>query len=597
MSYQVLALKYRPQTFKDVVGQSHVTITLSNAISFNRVAHAILFTGPRGTGKTTIARILAKAMNCIKGPIPKPCNKCKSCTSITLSNAVDVFEIDGASNNSVDQIRELRENITYLPSLSKFKIYIIDEVHMLSIAAFNALLKTLEEPPVHVLFIFATTEVHKIPLTILSRCQRHDLRRISVSEISDHLVSLCKLEDYNISFESTNLIASEADGSIRDSLSLLDRIISSSHTKEITHENILQNLGIIDRKIIFDMSFALLESNRVKVFELIDKVYELGFDLKKFYSSVIKHFRNLVVVKICGKDTNSADISDHDKKIITSMVSLLSQMRLNQILNILLNEETIIKFSSHTKIAVEMAFLKLIDTNPALEIDEMINKLTILTQKVSSKFFKSNVLEEPVENIDNIFFETLSEKNEPKSESKQQDKPHAAPDFVSKAKKPDPKSKPESEFQLKPEVHSESKFQSGLEAEIQSESKEIKSFKKQDNKKNWKGFIDYVDKNSPSLAAILIKSKFKEISNTHISFELNTNSFELYRIESKKQILEKLCHDFFEKKLKLNIIKNSNSFKKPETNVENLAKSKKEILNNPIVVHALKTFKGTLVMP
>ena len=178
MSYLVLARKYRPQSFEQVVDQTHTTRTISNAIASDRVAHAILFSGPRGTGKTTVARILAKAMNCKKGPTPSPCNKCRSCTEITASHAVDVYEIDGASNNSVDQVRELRENIKYMPAHSLYKIYIIDEVHMLSIPAFNALLKTLEEPPAHVMFIFATTEPHKIPITILSRCQRHDFKRI-----------------------------------------------------------------------------------------------------------------------------------------------------------------------------------------------------------------------------------------------------------------------------------------------------------------------------------------------------------------------------------------------------------------------------------
>ncbi|MBT3388680.1 MAG: DNA polymerase III subunit gamma/tau, partial [Desulfobacula sp.] len=261
MSYQVLALKYRPQTFDDVVGQPHVTTTLSNAILHDRVAHAILFTGPRGTGKTTIARILAKAMNCKKGPTPLPCNKCKICLDIIEGHCTDVFEIDGASNNSVDQIRDLRENVTYMPSSANNKIYIIDEVHMLSTAAFNALLKTLEEPPEHVMFIFATTEVHKIPATILSRCQRHDLGRISLEMISRHLHDLCKSEGFMLEKQSLDLIAQEADGSIRDALSLLDRVLSAASTKEIKLRCVLDSLGIQDLQVMHDISGAIFENN------------------------------------------------------------------------------------------------------------------------------------------------------------------------------------------------------------------------------------------------------------------------------------------------------------------------------------------------
>ncbi|MCP3898515.1 MAG: DNA polymerase III subunit gamma/tau, partial [Desulfobacteraceae bacterium] len=233
MTYKVLALKYRPQTFKDVIGQKLVTTTLENAIEANRVAHAILFTGPRGTGKTTTARILAKAMNCEQKTNSEPCNACISCKEITSGNCADVFEIDGASNNNVDQVRDLRENVAYLPASCKYKIYIIDEVHMLSTAAFNALLKTLEEPPEHVLFIFATTEPHKIPATILSRCQRHNLGRITIKEIADNVKTLCDKEGYKISSKGANIIAAEADGSIRDSLSLTDRILSAASANEI----------------------------------------------------------------------------------------------------------------------------------------------------------------------------------------------------------------------------------------------------------------------------------------------------------------------------------------------------------------------------
>ncbi|MGD8717099.1 MAG: DNA polymerase III subunit gamma/tau, partial [Desulfobacterales bacterium] len=253
MSYLVLARKYRPQTFDQVVEQTHITQTLSNAISSGRVAHAILFSGPRGTGKTTVARILAKALNCKEAPTPVPCNDCRSCVEITTGHAVDVFEIDGASNNSVDQIRDLRDNIKYMPAHSPYKIYIIDEVHMLSMAAFNALLKTLEEPPPHVMFMFATTEPHKIPITILSRCQRHDFRRISLNSIEKQMASICQQESYAIAEESLGLIAQEASGSMRDALSLLDQVLSCSQGA-IDHQQVTDILGVVDRKIIFSLS-------------------------------------------------------------------------------------------------------------------------------------------------------------------------------------------------------------------------------------------------------------------------------------------------------------------------------------------------------
>jgi len=381
MTYKVLALKYRPQTFKDVIGQTHVTTTLENAILANRVAHAILFTGPRGTGKTTTARILAKAMNCMHRKGSEPCNSCTSCREITRGNCADVFEIDGASNNNVDQVRELRENAAYLPASCRYKIYIIDEVHMLSTAAFNALLKTLEEPPEHILFIFATTEPHKIPATILSRCQRHNLGRIKIDAIAQNIKALCEKEGYSISEKSAYVIAAEADGSIRDSLSLTDRVLSAASGKKIDHDSILENLGLIDMALLFEISLAVIQADGAKLIETIDKVNDLGLDLKKFYSNLIKHFRDLVVVKICGQDTQSIDISDHEKTKIKKMAENSSVSYLTWLLNSLLREETMIKFSSHTKTAVETALLKLLQIREGVDIDSILSKLDLLRDR------------------------------------------------------------------------------------------------------------------------------------------------------------------------------------------------------------------------
>jgi len=381
MSYLVLARKYRPQTFDQVIKQDHVTRTLTNAISASRVAHAILFSGPRGTGKTTVARILAKAMNCKDGPVPVPCNECRSCREITAGSAVDVFEIDGASNNSVDQIRELRENVKYMPAHSLYKIYIIDEVHMLSIAAFNALLKTLEEPPPHVMFVFATTEPRKIPITILSRCQRHDFRRIDVESISKHMEELCAKEGVKIAVDSLELIAREAGGSMRDGLSLLDQMMSCTKGA-ITHKHVLDILGVIDREIIFNLSAAILRGKIPEVLDILDEIYSSGHDMKKLYADLIEHFRNLLVVKMVEKSDRLMDIPSHEIDLMLDQVKEVTKTFLNQILDLLFKEEVSILNSTQPRLAIEMVFIKMFQMKPALPIDVLIEKLDNLRKDI-----------------------------------------------------------------------------------------------------------------------------------------------------------------------------------------------------------------------
>jgi DNA polymerase-3 subunit gamma/tau len=381
MSYLVLARKYRPQTFAEVIGQSHVTQTLSNAILAERVAHAILLTGPRGTGKTTVARILAKAMNCKAGPTPSPCNTCRSCTDITDGHAADVFEIDGASNNSVDQVRELRENLQYLPVHSRYKIFIIDEVHMLSLAAFNALLKTLEEPPPHVMFIFATTEPQKIPITILSRCQRHDLRRIGLEALSKHMVDLCGQEGFDLSADSLWLIAREAEGSMRDALSLLDQVLSGADGS-VTDEEILNLLGLIDRKLLFDLVEAILSKDLVAILEMLESVYQRGQDMRKLYAELVEHFRHLVVLQSTRKPGRLVDLPEQELTLMREQVAGQPTAVIGQLLELLFQAENQMRYASQPRLTLEMIFIRLLQARPALGIDTLIEKIDALQQGV-----------------------------------------------------------------------------------------------------------------------------------------------------------------------------------------------------------------------
>jgi DNA polymerase III subunit gamma/tau len=399
MAYLVLARKYRPQTFEDVIAQSHVTRTLQNAITSGRVAHAILFAGPRGTGKTTVARILAKAMNCEKGPTPTPCNVCRSCMEITAGHAGDVSEIDGASNNSVDQVRELRDHLKYLPTSSRFRIYIIDEVHMLSTAAFNALLKTLEEPPAHVLFMFATTEPHKIPITILSRCQRHDMRRIDLTEVSAHLQSLTLKEGILIPTESLWLIARESEGSMRDALSLLDQVMAFSVDGAVSHEAVVDLLGVIDRQTVFDLSDAVFKKEVSKILEIVETLYNRGIDLKKAYGDLLRHVRDLMVVKLGHAVERLVAVTPEEIRKMRDQVQAISAGSLSQLYELLFGEENTLRYATQPRIAFEMALIKIVQIEPTFTLEELIQKLDAL--RTSEPLWQTSI-QTPASFINNI---------------------------------------------------------------------------------------------------------------------------------------------------------------------------------------------------
>ncbi len=384
MSYVVMARRWRPQLFNEIIGQDHVSQTLSNAIKNQRIAHAYIFTGPRGIGKTTTARILAKAVNCEKGPTPTPCNECPSCKAITLGNSLDVLEIDGASNRGIDEIRNLRENIRYTPSLGKYRIYIIDEVHMLTKEAFNALLKTLEEPPAHALFIFATTEIHKVPATILSRCQRFDFRRIPLKTIIGHLNHICEADQIEIEDEAMLQIAKKADGSMRDAQSILDQIISFSGNK-VSYENVAQALGVIHQDLYFQISDLVREKDLRGLILLAKDVFDSGYDLNELLAGLEEHIRNILITATMNS-TELIDVSENYLEKYQQNAQHFSENDLIAYLQMIHETGFAVKSSPQPHLKFEVGLIKMAKMPSALDLESVLEKLDVLKKKAPHSF-------------------------------------------------------------------------------------------------------------------------------------------------------------------------------------------------------------------
>ncbi len=377
MSYLVLARKWRPQRFDEVVGQNHVTKTLSNAIQMDRVAHAFVFSGVRGVGKTSLARILAKALNCENGPTVTPCGECNSCKMIAAGTAVDVIEIDGASNNSVDDIRDLRETVPYKPVVGKLKIYVIDEVHMLSTSAFNALLKTLEEPPPHVKFIFATTEAHKIPVTILSRCQRYDFRRIPTKAIIERIATILEAENIRADEQALALIGREAEGSMRDALSILDQVLAAGE-EELTVGGVADLLGVVDGQVLYDLSSAILGKDARRTLEIVRDVDNQGYDTSTFAKGLLEHLRNLVVAGVCQGDPSVLDLPDEEASELAEQATSVSTDTLHRLFKHFSEAYEAIARSSHPRILLETSLARLADLAELVPAEELVRRLEAL---------------------------------------------------------------------------------------------------------------------------------------------------------------------------------------------------------------------------
>lgn len=391
MSYLVLARKYRPQSFDDLVGQEHVTKTLGNAIAQNRVAHAFLFTGVRGVGKTTSARILAKCLNCLgpdgkaTGPTATPCQVCAACTEIAAGVDMDVQEIDAASYNGVDEVRRLQEGLAFRPARDRFKIYIVDEVHMLSNAAWNAFLKTLEEPPPHVKFIFATTEVHKVPVTILSRCQRYDFKLVSAKRIGERLKEVLGKESIAADDSAVSVLAREAAGSMRDAMSLLDQVIAYGSEK-ISAEDVARVLGVADREVMNKLTGAILAGDAPTVLEVLDAVTRQGFDLVHLCRDLLHHVRNVVVAKVCPEDKarELLDLADEEVNDVLALAKKTDADDLTRLFQGLSKGFDEIVKSGQVRAALEMTLVRLARRPVLLPLDELLSRLGELEKRLAT---------------------------------------------------------------------------------------------------------------------------------------------------------------------------------------------------------------------
>ena len=543
MSYIVLARKWRPQNFDEVVGQQFITTTLKNSLSSGKVAHAILFSGPRGVGKTSTARILAKSINCDKGPTPTPCSVCTNCIEISEGKFIDVIEIDAASHTGVGDVREIIENIKYLPVSGKTKVYIIDEIHMLSNSAFNALLKTLEEPPGHALFILATTEVSKIPLTILSRCQKYDFKKVSSNDIKNSLKQITSRENIEIDDNTIHIIASESDGSLRDALSLLDKL-NTTFDGKIKYEEATKLFGIFDSSYCLSLFKSILAQNSKKCLQIIIELNQKGINPKKTIEQLLRIVRYSVFIRVCGSSVTT-DLAEDEASQINEEVSKFDIGALENIFNQTLKASEDISRSAYPEIALEMNIVKLANLGHAIPINDILNKL------------------------ESISLNTMSKTSE-----------------ISGAKK--------SGISAKPTIKNEAD-----DNIISKETPEKKNLK-QENIENLSlsNFIEYIKDNESMTGIYLEKADKIEIKDTEIKLIYNSQSVFSDSIQKKDNIdkIKDLLKKRHSKEFNINVLVNKPQKKEPEKENDNYDSSQdKNIMNNKALKEAMDTFGGRLV--
>ena len=394
MSYTALYRKFRPSEFEDVKGQDHIVTTLQNQIKANRIGHAYLFCGTRGTGKTTVAKIFAKAVNCEHPVNGSPCGECAMCKSIAAGTSMNVIEIDAASNNGVDNIREIREEVTYRPTEGKYKVYIIDEVHMLSIGAFNALLKTLEEPPEYVIFILATTEVHKIPITILSRCQHYDFKRISIETITDRMRDLMQTEQVEVEEKALRYIAKAADGSMRDALSLLDQCIAFYLGQTLTYDNVLEVLGAVDTDVFSQLLRSILSRDVAKVLDTVEELVMQGRELTQMAADFTWYLRNLLLVKTSDNIEDVLDVSTENMMQLKEEAQMIETDMLFRFIRVFSELSGQLKYATQKRVLLEVALIKLCVPAMETKADTLLDRIRVVEEKIEKGIPAGNMAEQ-----------------------------------------------------------------------------------------------------------------------------------------------------------------------------------------------------------
>lgn len=548
--YQALYRRFRPRTFDEVLGQEHITTTLKNQIVKGNIGHAYVFSGTRGTGKTSTAKIFARAVNCLHTEDGNPCNSCEVCKGILDESVMDVIEMDAASNNSVDDVRELREKVKYPPSKGRYKVYIIDEVHMLSKGAFNALLKTLEEPPKHLVFILATTEVEKLPQTILSRCQRFDFKRVTTKDIVKNMKNICGEIGLDVDDKVLNLIARNSDGAMRDALSLLDQCISFKEGK-LTLEDALQILGIANNDIIFEMVDGIKARDLEKSLHTIDEIMQKGKDVNQFIKDLLVHYRNLMIVKT---STNPSDIIDFEEETIERYKEQAQDVSLQYILNALkiLNQaENSSKWSSQPRIVLEMAIIKLIDSIDISSLEERIDRLEEAIQSGSMPKIEKR---EAVQN----------QKKEKRAE---------------KAEAEEKKEKAESRGKSQEAIDQNSIIDDGKDMDLETVQKE------------WSNFMKGLKKQRISLQALLVEGTLLSMENGVLTIEF-AEGFGIHKEavnkKENKEYIEKALASYFNKNIRVQFVMED------ELGVEDIKKDK-EKENEKLVKQVIDLFGEDLV--